>query len=46
VALLGADRAKAFATELRDEALAALATFGARAVRLNELTRYIVERSY
>jgi farnesyl diphosphate synthase len=46
VTLLGVARARAFAAELRDDALAALAPFGERAARLQGLTRYIVERSF
>jgi farnesyl diphosphate synthase len=46
VTLLGATRAKALAGELRDDALAALAPFGARGERLAGLARYIVERSF
>ncbi|MGH8353296.1 MAG: (2E,6E)-farnesyl diphosphate synthase [Pseudomonas sp.] len=43
-ALLGLDRAKAYALELRDQALHALRPFGANAEPLRELARYIVER--
>jgi farnesyl diphosphate synthase len=44
VSLMGLARARAFAQELREEALRALAAFGARAQRLRELTDYIVLR--
>ena len=43
-ALLGLDAAKAYALELRDQALDALRPFGAAAEPLRELARYIVER--
>ena len=43
-ALLGLDAAKAYALELRDQALAALRPFDAAAEPLRELARYIVER--
>jgi len=43
-ALLGLDAAKAYAVELRDQALAALRPFDAAAEPLRELARYIVER--
>ncbi|MBU0752051.1 MAG: polyprenyl synthetase family protein [Gammaproteobacteria bacterium] len=46
VSLLGVSRAKELAAELRDNALAALASFGARGERLAGLTRYIVERDF
>jgi len=46
VNLLGAARAKEMAAQLRDEAHAALATFGAGARRLHELTDFIVERNF
>jgi geranylgeranyl diphosphate synthase type II len=45
-ALLGLDAAKAYAGELRDQALAALAPFDSRADALRELARYIVARSH
>ena len=43
-ALLGLDSAKAYALELRDQALQALRPFDAAAEPLRELARYIVER--
>ncbi|MDR6960389.1 geranylgeranyl diphosphate synthase type II [Pseudomonas brassicacearum] len=43
-ALLGLDSAKAYALELRDQALAALRPFDAAAEPLRDLARYIVER--
>ncbi|PKA70984.1 MULTISPECIES: (2E,6E)-farnesyl diphosphate synthase [Pseudomonas] len=43
-ALLGLDAAKAYAIELRDQALDALRPFDAAAEPLRELARYIVER--
>lgn len=43
-ALLGLDAAKAYALELRDQALHALRSFGSSAEPLRELARYIVER--
>ena len=43
-ALLGLDAAKAYAMELRDQALQALRPFDAAAEPLRELARYIVER--
>ena len=43
-ALLGLDAAKAYALELRDQALDALRPFDAPAEPLRELARYIVER--
>jgi geranylgeranyl diphosphate synthase type II len=45
-ALLGLAAAKAYAVELRDQALAALEGFDARADALRELARYIVERRH
>lgn len=45
-ALLGLEAAKAYALELRDQALAALAAFGAGAEPLRALARYIVERRH
>ncbi|CAG0965611.1 farnesyl diphosphate synthase [Rhodocyclaceae bacterium] len=46
VNLLGVSRAREMAAELRAEAHAALGDFGNRAVRLHELTDFIVERSF
>jgi geranylgeranyl diphosphate synthase type II len=43
-ALLGLEAAKAYALELRDQALHALQSFGPGADPLRELARYIVER--
>ncbi|WP_373389287.1 (2E,6E)-farnesyl diphosphate synthase [Pseudomonas alcaligenes] len=43
-ALLGLDAAKAYALELRDQALHALRLFGDSAEPLRDLARYIVER--
>ena len=43
-ALLGLDAAKAYALELRDQALHLLRPFGSQAEPLRELARYIVER--
>jgi geranylgeranyl diphosphate synthase type II len=43
-ALLGLEPAKAYALELRDQALHALRSFGDSAEPLRELARYIVER--
>ena len=43
-ALLGLDAAKAYAVELRDQALVALEGFGESAEPLRALARYIVER--
>jgi geranylgeranyl diphosphate synthase type II len=43
-ALLGLDTAKAYALELRDQALAALQGFDASAEPLRALARFIVER--
>lgn len=45
-ALLGLDAAKAYAGELRDQALAALSGFGEHAEPLRALARYIVERRH
>lgn len=45
-ALLGLETAKAYALELRDQALAALAGFGDNAEPLRALARYIVERRH
>ena len=46
VSILGLARARALAEELRAEAHAALASFGARAVRLRELADFIVLRKF
>ena len=46
VSLLGLDRARAYADELRADALAALAPFGARASRLTALADYICHRQF
>ena len=45
-ALLGLDAAKAYAGELRDQALRALSGFGEHAEPLRALARYIVERRH
>ncbi|MNO57487.1 Farnesyl diphosphate synthase [compost metagenome] len=45
-ALLGLDAAKAYAIELRDQALLALQGFGENAEPLRALARYIVERRH
>ncbi|MDZ5604585.1 farnesyl diphosphate synthase [Pseudomonas sp. RP23018S] len=45
-ALLGLDAAKAFAIELRDQALVAVEGFGERGEPLRALARYIVERRH
>jgi geranylgeranyl diphosphate synthase type II len=45
-ALLGLDAAKAYALELRDQALAALQAFDSRADALRQLACYIVERRH
>ena len=45
-ALLGLEAAKAYALELRDQALAALEGFGDSAEPLRALARYIVERRH
>jgi len=45
-ALLGLEAAKAYAIELRDQALAALQGFGEAAEPLRALARYIVERRH
>ncbi|MFB4391981.1 MULTISPECIES: (2E,6E)-farnesyl diphosphate synthase [unclassified Pseudomonas] len=45
-ALLGLDAAKAYALELRDQALGALQAFGDNAEPLRALARYIVERRH
>ena len=44
--LMSAREARAYAQELMDEALKSLAPFGARALRLEEIARFIVERRY
>jgi farnesyl diphosphate synthase len=44
VTVMGVGRARAFAQELRDEALRTIAHFGARGERLRELTDFIVLR--
>ncbi len=46
VALLGAERARALGQELYSEALQAIETFGAEALRLRELAHFIVFRSF
>jgi len=46
VSLLGLERAREFADELRTDALAALATFGERGKRLIELTDFITHRKF
>jgi farnesyl diphosphate synthase len=46
VALLGLERARAYADELRNEALAALACFGQRADRLIQLADFICHRQF
>lgn len=46
VSLLGAKRARELAIELRDDAHAALADFGDRALRLHELADFIVARTF
>ena len=46
VSLLGLSRAKTLATEMRDDAHAALSSFGDRAKRLHELTDFIVARTF
>ena len=46
VALLGLDRARAYADELRNEALTALACFGERANRLTQLADFICHRQF
>lgn len=46
VMLLGLDAARAYADELRTEALAALVAFGDRAVRLTQLTDFICHRQF
>ncbi|CAN2249535.1 hypothetical protein STZ1_240002 [Bacillus subtilis] len=44
--MLGLDAAKAYAFELRDQALDALRPFDAAAEPLRDLARYIVERRH
>lgn len=46
VSLLGLDNARAYADELRSEALGALAPFGDRARRLKELAEFICHRQF
>ncbi len=46
VALLGLDAARAYAEELRAEALAALVMFGERAARLTQLADFICHRQF
>jgi len=46
VSALGVTRARAFAEELRADALAALETFGGRALRLRQLADFIVMRKF
>ena len=46
VSVLGVARSKAFAEELRQNALRALDSFGARALRLRELADFIVLRKF
>ena len=46
VSILGLERARALADELRTEAHAALATFGETAVRLHDLADFIVLRKF
>lgn len=46
VSLLGLDAARAYAEELRSEALAALAGFGTRANRLTQLADFICHRQF
>ncbi len=46
VSLLGLERAREFAADLRAQALAALAVFGARGQRLIELTDFITHRKF
>jgi farnesyl diphosphate synthase len=44
--LMSARQAREYARELADTALAALAPFGARGRRLDEIARFVVERSF
>jgi farnesyl diphosphate synthase len=46
VTLLGIEQARAFAAELRSNALAALDIFGERAQRLRELADFIISREF
>ena len=46
VSLIGLERAREFAEELRTEALEALSTFGERGQRLTELTDFITHRKF
>ncbi len=46
VTLMGADRAKEFAAQLRAEAHAAIAPFGTRGLRLGQLADFIVLRKF
>ena len=46
VALLGLERARAYAEELRTEALSALSIFGERASRLTQLADFICHRQF
>ena len=46
VSLLGLDAARAYADELRSDALAALAIFGGRAARLTQLADFICHRQF
>jgi len=46
VSLLGLENARRFAAELREEALATLAPFGARGQRLRELCDFIAHRQF
>jgi farnesyl diphosphate synthase len=46
VNILGVSEAKAMASKLREDAHAALAPFGKAAIRLHELTDFIVERTF
>ncbi len=46
VSLLGLERARDFADELRTQTLAALSTFAEKGRRLNELTDFIARRSF
>ncbi len=46
VSLLGLDGARAYAGELRSDALAALAPFGKRGARLTELADFICDRQF
>ncbi|WP_291995082.1 polyprenyl synthetase family protein [Candidatus Accumulibacter sp. ACC003] len=46
VSLMGLERAREFAADLRSQALAALTVFGGRGQRLLELTDFITERKF